>query len=250
MDKRIKIYIAAHKKAEFPKNEIYIPLHVGAEGKEDLGYLKDNTGDNISEKNPNYCELTGTYWIWKNDNSDIVGLTHYRRYFFKKWYTNKLKNVIDEKDINSILEKYDIITPKKNKLIKYNIKEFYCKYHKENDLNECRNIIEEIYPEYIKSFDEVMKERKFYICNMFISSKRIFNEYYEWLFNILFELEKRIDISDYNDYNKRIYGFLSERLFNVWLNKNNKLKIKELPVYNTDKSIFIQVATNIIKKII
>jgi HPr kinase/phosphorylase len=56
---------------------------------------------------------------------------------------------------------------------------------------------------------------------MFISNKKLFNEYYNWLFDILFELESRIDISEYDDYNKRIYGFLSERLFNVWLEYKN-----------------------------
>ena len=118
MDKKVSIYVAAHKKSEFPKNDIYVPLHVGAEGKKDLGYLKDNTGDNISTKNSNYCELTGTYWIMKNDNSDIVGLTHYRRYFFRKWNTNKLEDVLNEEDIEQIFKEYDIIVPKKTKILK------------------------------------------------------------------------------------------------------------------------------------
>ena len=80
-DKKIEIYIAVHKKANVLRREGYIPLHVGAEGKEDLGFVKDNTGDNISCKNPNYCELTGLYWIWKNSNYNKVGLSHYRRFF-------------------------------------------------------------------------------------------------------------------------------------------------------------------------
>ena len=78
----IKIYIAAHKKANLPQKEGYVPIQVGSQLHDDLGYLKDNQGDNISIKNPNYCELTGLYYIWKNTNSDIIGLTHYRRYFF------------------------------------------------------------------------------------------------------------------------------------------------------------------------
>lgn len=83
-DKNIKILIAAHKPYWMPKDPVYLPLHVGAEGKPDLGYTKDNTGDNISAKNPNFCELTGLYWAWKNLDADYLGLVHYRRYFTRK----------------------------------------------------------------------------------------------------------------------------------------------------------------------
>ena len=249
MEKNIKIYVADHKEADFPKDKIYVPIQVGAEGKKDLGYIRDNTGDNISMKNPNYCELTGTYWIWKNDDSDIVGLTHYRRYFFNK-NSNKLENVLDKKEIEQLLNNYDIIVPEKIRIIQYTIKEAYCKLHKEKDLDKCRKIVNELYPDYIHSFDEVMSKHSFYACNMFITSKKIFDEYYKWCFDILFELEKRTDISDYDNYNKRIYGFMSERLFNVWLNYHKELKKKEMPVYNTDKKVLPQIMENKIKSLI
>ena len=77
----IKILVATHKKYWMPKDDIYFPIHVGREGKADLGYIGDNTGDNISAKNANYCELTGLYWAWKNLKCDYIGLCHYRRYF-------------------------------------------------------------------------------------------------------------------------------------------------------------------------
>lgn len=83
-DGNIKILIAAHKQYWMPNDPVYLPLHVGAEGKQDLGYTQDNTGDNISAKNPNFCELTGLYWAWKNLDADYVGLVHYRRYFTRK----------------------------------------------------------------------------------------------------------------------------------------------------------------------
>ena len=95
-----------------------------------------------------------------------------------------------------------------------------------------------------------MSNHSFYACNMFITSKKIFNEYYKWCFDILFELEKRTDISDYDNYNKRIYGFMSERLFNVWLNYHKELKKKEMPVYNTDKKVLSQIMENKIKSLI
>jgi len=79
--KNIKIIVASHKKYQMPEDDMYLPLHVGAEGKEKLGYQGDNTGDNISIKNPYFCELTGLYWAWKNLEADYIGLVHYRRYF-------------------------------------------------------------------------------------------------------------------------------------------------------------------------
>lgn len=78
-----RIYVMTHKAIEPISNDIYLPLHVGKKGKEDLGYPGDDTGDSISEKNNHYCELTGLYWIWKNVRCDIVGICHYRRFFVK-----------------------------------------------------------------------------------------------------------------------------------------------------------------------
>ena len=77
----LKILVAAHKKYPMPQDEIYFPLHVGKKGKESIGYTGDDTGDHISDKNPNFCELTGLYWAWKNLDAETIGLAHYRRHF-------------------------------------------------------------------------------------------------------------------------------------------------------------------------
>lgn len=243
--KDVSIYVVAHKEAKFPKNEIYKPIQVGK--KESFTSIRDNTGINIAEKNGSFCELTAAYWIWKNDmHSDIVGLTHYRRYFFQNKYTYSLDKVLTKEEIEQLLEKVDIILPIKSHAFKYTVEQAYNRIHEPKDLQECRKVIEELHPEYIESFDAIMKQKDIYLCNMFISSKKIFQEYYEWLFEILLELEKRIDISNYSDYNKRIYGFLSERLLNVWLHKNQQLKIKQMPVYNTDQAFLPQYLINTI----
>lgn len=79
----IKVIVAAHKKYQMPKDELYLPLQVGSALHDSIGYARDNDGDNISDKNPNFCELTGLYWAWKNLDADAVGLVHYRRHFGK-----------------------------------------------------------------------------------------------------------------------------------------------------------------------
>ena len=241
MSEKITIYVATHKKAEFPKENIYKPIRVGATlNSDDFGYQRDDSGDNISYKNKSFCELTATYWIMKNDKSDIVGLTHYRRYFFKKHKNNKLENVLSEQDIREILKDKDIIVPNSTFIIKHNAEKSWEKTHIKKDYDECRKIIAEKYPDYVEAFEQFSKSRFLYICNMFIARKEIFDEYYKWLFDILFELEKRTDISNYDDYNKRLFGFMSERLFNVWLLKHKELKLQKMPVYNTDRRPYNQ----------
>lgn len=247
--KKVKVFVATHKKAEFPNNSIYVPIQVGAFNKDKFLKVTDDTFKNISKKNSYFCELTATYWILKNDKSDIIGLTHYRRYFFSR-HTNEMSCVLKKKEIEDILKKYDIIVPFKTYIFLHkNVKAAYVKIHKESDYNTCREIIMEKYPEFLDAFDKVSNSRSFYACNMFISNKKIFDEYYNWLFDILFELEKRIDISSYDSYNKRIFGFLSERLFNVWL-EYKRLNIKEMPVYNVNKKLIWQYLDYKFKRII
>ena len=250
MKNEIKIFVVTHKKAEFPDKEYYVPIQAGTEINDDLGYTADNIGDNISNKNKNYCELTALYWIWKNCNADIVGLNHYRRYFFKNRFCSKIDKVINDEKIISYIQKYDMIIPEPEYILKYTIKEEYEKKHHIKDLDNCRNIIQKKYPDYVEAFDKVISSKKMRQYNMLITKKELFDKYCEWLFSILFELESITDISQYDDYNKRIYGFLSERLFNVWLEKNNDIKIKELPVNNIESGSLKWQIKNQIKKII
>lgn len=238
--KNIKILVATHKKYEMPKDSVYLPIHVGAEGKKSLGYQKDNEGENISSKNANYCELTALYWAWKNLKCDIIGLAHYRRYFSlkSKDEIKKASSVYDiilsEKEINTLLEKYDIIVSQKKNLFLYTIRDNYKIQHYEKDLDITRDVILEFYPEYQEAFDVVMRQHKMSICNMFVTNKKIFDAYCEWLFTILFEVEKRVDISNYSVLQKRIFGFLSERLFNVWLEKNKDIQVGTLPIVSLE----------------
>lgn len=236
----IKILVATHKKYDMPSESIYLPIHVGREGKQELGYQGDNQGDNISLKNSNYCELTGLYWAWKNLNCEIIGLSHYRRYFTNKNKLqifmnkeNKMDLILNEDEIKAILNKVDIIVPKKRNYYIETIYSHYKNAHHIKDLDETRNIIEELCPEYLESFDSVMEGKTLHLYNMFVMKKELFDEYCEWMFSILFELEKRVDISEYDAYQSRIFGFISERLFNVWILKNEISK-KNINVVNIE----------------
>lgn len=240
------IYVITHKVV---KNEKAIDkkhdfiLHVG-ENKDCLSeYLRDDSGDNISNKNANYCELTGLYWIWKNSgekDDEIVGLVHYRRFFtteienFKYKYLGKMPRRLRYTIIEEKLKQYDAIIPKKTCIFS-TVKEFYGKFHDISDIETIRQCIGEIYPEYIDAFDKVMMSHKFTYGNMIICRKKTINQYSKWLFDILFDFETKISISKYNDtYQKRIFGFLAERLLQVWL-EHNKVNCCEFPIYNTEE---------------
>lgn len=205
-----------------PKKTGYIPILVGATRnyKKGISYQRDDEGENISDKNPFYNELTAVYWAWKNIDADAIGLVHYRRLFFKNKPYN-LDNVISDSEIEKLLEEYDVLLPKKrNYYIESNYSHYIHAHHKE-PLDETRKVIEKLYPEYLPAFDRVMNDKKAHMFNMFIMKKEAFNSYASFLFSVLEEVEKRIDISSYSVSEKRVFGYLSELLMDVWLYSND-----------------------------
>lgn len=234
------IYVVSHKPFTLPSDKLYKKIYVGNNRPEEKNAIQDNTGDNIAKKNPNYCELTAIYWVWKNDKtSDNIGISHYRRYFSNSKFGYLRRKIIDDSSVEKYLKKYNIIAPMPMYIRSGNVLEQFAEAHHKKDLLECGKIIDEIYPEYSKFFKEVLKEKQYSQFNMLITNRELFSEYHKWLFNILFEAEKRIDISKYDDYNKRLFGFLSERLFNVWIKKEitDGKKIKFLPVISIEEDI-------------
>ena len=235
--KNIKILVATHKKYKMPSDtNMYLPIHVGCEGKKKLGFQGDNSGENISVLNPYYCELTGLYWAWKNLECDYLGLVHYRRYFTKmtKGYNESINIddvILNRFEVEKLLENSEVIVPKRRK---YYIETLYSHYDHTFDashLDLARKMIEMKNPEYIASFDKVMKQRSGYMFNMFIMKKELLDEYCSWLFSILFELQNRVDAVNLTAFEARLFVRVSELLFNVWL-EQMKYKVKEVPFFD------------------
>ena len=243
----VKIIVATHKQYRMPEDPIYVPLHVGAEGKTDsngdpldFGYIKDNTGENISEKNWCFGTQTALYWAWKNLKADYTGLVHYRRYFLNrkpKKGEDMYDCILTGDQLYPLLEKYRVIVPKKRH---YYIESIYSHYsHTMNggkeQLDLVRKIIKEKTPEYSNAFEYFIKKRSAYIFNMMILEKDLFDRYCSWLFTVLFDLFEQFDTTGMNDFDRRYAGRVSERLFNVWLIHQieigvlKKTDIKELP---------------------
>ena len=224
-----KIIVATHKQYQMPSDELYLPIQVGAEGKEKLNYIGDNTSHNISKKNANYCELTGLYWAWKNLNCNYIGLAHYRRHFCLKKKGNKFNSILTSRELETLLKNTNVILPKRRNYYIETVYNHYSHTFHCEDLDMTRDIIAEKYPYYIKYFDKVMQGKKIHIFNMFIMKKEILNEYCNWLFDILFTLEERLDISKYSSFEARVFGRVSELLLDVWLLAND-IKFTEIPV--------------------
>ena len=233
----IKIFTITHKQFTPPPDSMYVPLHVGRANGTDLGFWGDNTGDNISEKNPFYCELTGMYWIWKNYGSktnppnnntvaspnEYIGICHYRRYLI-----NEKGTLFTESELTQLLEQYDMITTKLLTLPGSYYNGFSANHHIK-DLLATGDVIKEKYPEYSNTFERLINGPNSYFGNIFVTSKATYDRYCEWLFDILFEVEKRTDFTGYNGYQKRLFGFLSEFLQTVWIQYHN-LNVKECMV--------------------
>lgn len=210
-----------HKKFAPPKEEGYIPLHVGRALGQDFGYQGDNTGDNISDLNPYYGELTGLYWLWKNcSDVENIGICHYRRYFW-----DEKKDLLSVQAIGQILDEYDILVS--NCItVEGTYLEYFGRAHNIKDMEMTGEVIRELYPEDYPFFCQVMNGNRQYYGNLCAMKKTLFDDYCTWLFTIFAALGERVDLSGYDDYHKRLFGFLSENLLMVYT-RARQLKVKE-----------------------
>lgn len=245
--------MATHKKQDNYNKDYITPIQVGASLIDvNLYQLKDNIGDNISDKNKVFCELTALYWIWKNSDYEYVGLCHYRRFFDIKDKEDIISKEETKKTIN-ILESGKIIVPKIAYLGR-SIERQYKHNHDNFIWDALINVLFEKYPDYKDIAEDVFKDNKMYPFNMFIAKKEFVNGYCEWLFNILFEVEKRVDIKNLNEYQLRYAGFLSERLFLIYLLKNN-INLVEMNIVDENKkrvsqSAFKKIRNNLIYRLL
>lgn len=171
----IKILVATHKQYWMPEDSVYMPIHVGREGKADIGYTGDHTGDNISSKNANYCELTGLYWAWKNLDADYIGLVHYRRYFTRKEVRSvedKKNQILTGPEWEKLLSEYPVVVADKRKYYIESNRSHYNHAHHSDGLDAAEQIIAEKYPEYSAAFTKVCNRTWAHMFNMFVMQPR------------------------------------------------------------------------------
>lgn len=209
-DKKLQTFIE--------EKEEVTPLQVGAAlTKERIADLTDNCGDSISEKNGNYSELTGLYWIWKNglkQQKDYVGLFHYRRRFE---LSEDDKYRLSDNDIDVVLPYPLPYEP--------NMEAHHRRYLSEQEWMAVLQAMEELHPDYAEKCGEVLKQEYLYNYNMILAKREVLDEYCKWLFPILFRIEEIIDAEGTRTPN-RYMGYISETLETLYFMSNRgRLKI-------------------------
>lgn len=261
---KIHIAVACHKPSRLPKNELLVPIQVGAKiAKTRLPFAGDDTGDNISEKNPEYCELTAQYWEWKNIEADYYGLCHYRRFLCCRKVKSErnerdqiVANVLDDftlkkfgledaDEMRRLIEGADAVvgepqnlanihTPRGNKVTAY----AHWAAHeraliKVKDLERMLDILEDVNPELGTSARKYLNGNTFLGFNCFVLKKELFNELCEIEFEVLRRLEKEVNLTYYCQQLSRIYGFMGEIISSAYfyqLERSGKYKVKHVPL--------------------
>ncbi|WP_419729643.1 DUF4422 domain-containing protein [Lichenicola sp.] len=244
----LRIYIATNARRDYPEGPGYLTLQTGtALSPVRFGQVCDDTGDSISALNPSFCELTALYWIWKNDRSEFVSLTHHRRYFAPTHHSLRFgeHHVASVDDFWELKQGCDILVPSPVKWLIPHTQipqsglQQYAEVHHPHDLFLAREELALQAPDYLDAFDYVMQTNVLSHHNMFVARKAAIDEYCSWLFPILFALEKIIPYSFYDGYQIRVFGYLAERLFNVWLAKNRRrYRILYRFIVRTEAGIF------------
>lgn len=188
-----------------------IPIQAGAALTDaHICNIRDDTGENISHKNRQYCELTALYWIWKNDTSDYAGLCHYRRHFelnegiLKRLACSHIDVVLTIPILNFS-----------------SVREVYRHDHVERDWDVMLEAIRVLAPKYMAAAVGVQNGNFYFGYNMFIARKEILDDYCAWLFPILEYCEKRCGRKE-DTYQERYIGFLAERLLTIYMGCHEK----------------------------
>ena len=200
----MSVFVITHKETEIPTVRGYLPLLVGAINRDETlrsKYLRDDGGENISQYNDSYCEMTGLYWIWKNCKDKYVGVVHYRRFFAKVKYLCKLKSryvlagdekkcikIYTEEELRDLLSDCEIIVKKSSIYRKGNKHIFNCVLGPQN-MTLFKTVLREYDGICYNQFIENESKRYHVNCNMFYASKSLIDKYCTWLFPFL----KKID---------------------------------------------------------
>lgn len=241
----MKLLVCCHRpEQQVPSHPILVPIQVGAALSEVRfpGYLRDDTGDNISRKNRSYCELTALYWAWKNLGEDFCGLFHYRRYLcpdltvkgpylVERQATPECIRRLGFDRFPKAIQGYDVVVPRpENQYVPVRQQYASAPFHHEKDLALAEEIIRSRFPDYVPAMERYFSGTQFYFGNIMIMRRLVLDDYCRWLFSVLEEFDRQADLTGYGPQELRVDGYLAERLLGVYLLAHeDKLRVLELP---------------------
>ena len=244
-----KIYVCCHKESFVPKHALLQPIQVGAALAEKRfdGFVHDDEGENISALNRSYCELTAQYWAWKNSPAEHIGFFHYRRYLYPEPEAKRaycIKSAPDEALLDrmgyarfgELIERYDLIVPIGEDM-HVPVREHYAAapFHHGEDLARMEEIVRTLSPEYGEAMEAYLSGTVHYFGNIFIMTRELYHRYCAWLFPLLEEFDRQTDTSAYGPQEKRLDGYLAERLLGVFYTRHrDELRTLELPRVHFD----------------
>lgn len=240
----IALYVCCHRESQIPAHPLLRPIQAGTALAERRfpGYLHDDEGENISERNRAYCELTAQYWAWKNSGAEYCGFFHYRRFLYpdtearRPYRLCRLPTETTLKDLgydhfDKLVRQYDLILPMREEMF-VPVREHYSQapYHHGEDLARMERVIAELYPEAVSAADVYLSGTVQYFGNIFIMRRDLFETYCTWLFPLLEEFDRRTDTTGWSPQEVRVDGYLAERLLGVFVQAyGGTLKTLELP---------------------
>lgn len=231
----IQIAVAVHKPYRMPADPIYLPIQVGAalHPDVDLVYQRDDEGDNISDKNDSYSELTAMYWMWKNSDADYKGLVHYRRHLgtsdsARSHAQDRFERIATYEDVYAALQNADVVLPRRRNYYIESIGSHWNHTQPEEQLTCAKQVITEKTPEYADAFGEALRAKGAHMFNMCVMRADLFDEYCAWLFPLLEEMTERLADKEYSSFEQRWPGRVSELMMDPWLSVNG-VKYVELP---------------------
>jgi len=232
------ILVASHKPYWMPGDPLYLPVQVGAAQHEHIeGFAHDDEGDNISFKNPRYCELTALWWGWRNLPCDWLGLVHYRRYFAGSGERGFLSSA----DAERLVINGDVVVAKARNYYIETIESHYMHTFDQDgsQLAALRKGVRDVSPERVATLEEHLAQRKGHMFNMLIMPRDVLDAYCTWLFDVLEATEGHLDFSQMNDFHARCVGRLGERCLDVWL-KSEGVPVQEVRVKSPEKTNWVK----------
>jgi hypothetical protein len=245
----MKILVASHKPYRMPPDRLYTPIFVGAANVSEVpdGYLRDDTGRNLSKENGRYNELTAIYWAKYNlADEDILGLVHYRRYL-GRGRGHDFSKILRQEDILQLLKNADVILPKERNYFIETQEQHYLNAHAAEPYHVLETVLQRDFPQYYVVFKERSKMNSAHLFNMSIMKRAAFESYTDFLFSVLEKVDQVIDWQEYDGQDVRSLGFLAERLMDTWIYTNG-ISFVEVPVVSIERTNWFDKGYHFLKR--